>query len=150
MPHEAQIEISYHLIITLHLIFNIIQDRWLYKMNSSKGINDSDISMSGAYTLIYNEDEEPFLQNASSRTKSKQDNLIRSSAWAYFIWILVLILIIENIYLLSVSQFTKRNTYETGFTTELGTIIPKIRIVLWTPKTFSYLRKEIYEMLNIS
>lgn len=79
-----------------------------------------------AYALIRdNSDddiEERFLHDTNTSRRVKNGRIIRSPVWAVITFVLAMILLIENIYLLRMTRPTKRNagTYETGFDTELG------------------------------
>lgn len=81
-----------------------------------------------AYALIRdNSDddiEEPFLHDDNASRPVKHSRIIRSPVWALMTFVLAVILLVENIYLLRTIRSTKRNigTYETGFDTELGRV----------------------------
>ncbi|KUL88986.1 hypothetical protein ZTR_06085 [Talaromyces verruculosus] len=87
-----------------------------------------------AYALIRdNSDddiEEPFLHDASTRERVKHGSIIRSPVWAVMTFILAVVSLVENIYLLRTVRSTKRNigTYETGFDTELEEMKSSIKL----------------------
>lgn len=90
-----------------------------------------------AYTLIRdNSDddiEEPFLHDTTISRRAKHGRIIRSPVWAAMTFILAVILLVENIYLIwTIRSAAKINssTYETGFDTELGGFPEQWRYVL--------------------